>query len=539
MKAAQTHRIVVLSLTLIALALAGLWMSLLRQDTPWYRNTNMNMHVMVDALALNAGVPPKPNPQPAIPLKLMLAANYRVLHAMDVLPVATLDAFARHDDPLRTIPSLIRVGLAQQAFLVLLVILASGGMVYSITRELDAACLTVILLSGSTGLLFHGALMRPELLCAALGTVGALWCTWLATSARGQQGRQLWLFSAGIVIGVAMLESPAGLILLVPCFLLLWCHFNRTGSRPAGDRLDWSCLLPMIAGGAMLWIMHEAGQNHDKLNASTVLFLRIFAVATSLLPLLNFASGRAGRWQTSIRRCSRDIAMISGGILCAVFLLYSVLRWMLSSAGATHYLAGLLNLMVHPADYLTPLGSKDNIISGILKLLRESPILFLGGTALAIIVSYTRAAPRHLRLIVPLLAGTGIFSLYLMSRGYFTDQYSIFAQVPLLISCALGFSAMRRSWSPPDADPGSHWLSAPVLTTAFILGLTVYLKLQPKHNFFQDDASLPINEFTLTFIYDHDAHPDRYVQIMQDHYQSRGDFRKHLMRYIESPPASR
>ena len=136
-----------------ALFLSWVYMALISRTDPWYRNTDMNMHTLVDALALNADVRPNPFAQPAIPLKYLLALDYRVRHELGALPIWNLNRLGRRPDPVQEFPALVHVERFHSRVLIILLIIGAAGLTYNVTRELGAACFTVILLCGCTGLL--------------------------------------------------------------------------------------------------------------------------------------------------------------------------------------------------------------------------------------------------------------------------------------------------------------------------------------------------------------------------------------------------
>ena len=80
-----------------------------------------------------------------------------------------------------------------------------------------------------------------------------------------------------------------------------------------------------------------------------------------------------------------------------------------------------------------------------------------------------------------------------------------------------------------------HWTVPLALAAALIFALTIHARLKPKYFFYHDDLTLPVNDLTLTFLFDHDAHPPAYQQIMHDHYGSREEFAKTLQRYLSDP----
>lgn len=528
----QVHRASVLTLASAAFAIAITCMLLIAQATPWYRNTDMNMHNVVDALALNTDIAPNPFAQPATPLKALLAVNYRVQHALGWLPVANLDQLAATSDPVRALPPLVRAGCTQQTLLVLLTILAGAGLVYSLTREFDAAIMAIILLSGSAGLLFQGLLIRPELLCVALGNIGSLWCANRATRAKDASRRHLWIFAAGLLVGCSTLEKLPGLLFSLPC--LAWCLLHPLKARGDAGRRDWTPILPTVAGIGVLLLLHALMNSPGKLVDDAVNRLRYFAFAGALLPLLRHP-GLTTDWRAVVRGGIRDAAMLGGGILLVLPLTYLLLRATLSPANTLLYLTGVLNFLAAPTPYMAQLAPAENLGAEILRSLQETPLLFAVGLALPVMAVVMRGAPRHLRLMSSLLVGVGIGFVLVLSRRHFSDQYSIFAQVPLLLALPLAFSGLLRPGTGTCASGDRHWLIVPALVAAFVLCLGVYIRLQPKHYYFQDDIRLPVSELTLTFLFDHDAHPARYRQLMQDHYQDRVGFRRHLDHYLEDP----
>src|SRR4051812_48938204 len=99
-----THRQLVAGLAFGALLLAWFYLAAISRQDPWYRNTDMNIHNVADALPLNSGQSPAMVDQPAFPTKFLLALDYRVRHYLGFLPVWNLKKFGDSPDPLREIP---------------------------------------------------------------------------------------------------------------------------------------------------------------------------------------------------------------------------------------------------------------------------------------------------------------------------------------------------------------------------------------------------------------------------------------------------
>ncbi len=529
----------------VVLALASLliaWISLARISgaDPWYRNTDMNIHNMADALALNSGLPPSYVDQPGVPLKNLLALDYRLQHALGLLPIWNLPTFGASADPLREIPPLIHAARIHSRILVMLFILCAALLAYAVTRELDTACLAVVLLCGSSGLLFHGLLTRPELLCVGFGLVLALLCLWRATLARAWPGRHLWVFLAGLLCGAAALEKLPGV-----CYLTLaggWCWLVALGSgktaaesASAGDRASfWGGLLPLAGSVAVLWLLFRLDAYHDDLGRVVLVRLRLAAVLAGVVPLLVIFAVRHHRGSFLIDR-ARELALLGGGALAALPLAFLLLRCVLPEPGALKYVAAILPVLVDPGLYMKViLTAKPDVGHEFLSFLMETPWLFASATLLAVGVGLRRATPPRLRALIAVLLASALGLALVMSRRQFLAQYSIFPQVPLLLVWVLGLSALRIGW-PGISSTAGRWLGLLALAAAFVLVLTAPARTRLKYYNFQDDLALPVRDLTLTFLFDHDAHTEAYRKIMRDHYGDRESFARTLEQYLADP----
>jgi len=136
---------------------------------------------------------------------------------------------------------------------------------------------------------------------------------------------------------------------------------------------------------------------------------------------------------------------------------------------------------------------------------------------------------------VLLLLCQGLGMTALMSQRQFLDQYSIFAQVPLLLAWAFGLASLQDWWR--DRSPASEqrWPVALATAAAFILVLTAPLDLRSKYHGYQNDASLPVSELTLTYLYDHDAHPPAFLAALKSRYPTRAEFAAELNLFLSTP----
>ncbi len=539
--AASGHRLIVISLALCSLILAWVGMTVIGRSDPWYRNLDMNIHNVVDALSINSSVTPNPFAQPAVPLKYLLALDYRVRHELGVLPVWNMKKFGAAADPLLEYSPLVRAGRLQQRILILVFILCAAGLSYTVTREINAACLTVILLCGSSGLLFHGLLLRPELMCVGFGNVLALLCAWRATASVTWGRKQAWLFLAGLFVGLSVLEKLPGVFYLAVCYAWCWLAAviavrEAPATAPEDGRAGyWSGLLPAASGVLVLWLVFQLGANHPALSAVAVQRLRGAALLVAVLPLLGLWRGGHRGARFLLERV-RELGLLGAGALAALPLVYLLFRAVMTEPSASKYFAGVLHFVINPGPEMKLLlSAKPDAAREFLVAFREAPFLFLSAPALALAVLWVRAIPLRLKALLVLLLATALGLTLLMGRRHFFAQYSIFPHVPLLLVWSLGLTALGTWGRRQPGAGGVHWSVPVAFAAAVILALTAYLRLQPKYTFYQDDVSLPVNDLTLTFLFDHDAHPGPYLQTMRDHYGDRQQFTQNLQRYLADP----
>lgn len=533
------HRLVVASLAVISLIFAWFFMAHISRTDPWYRNTDMNMHNLVDALSINSDVRPNPFNQPALPLKYLLALDYRIRHELGELRVWNLKRFGASSDPLRELPQLIRLERVHSRVLVIIFIFAAAGLTYSVTRKIESAYYTVILLCGSSGLLFHGLLIRPELLCVGFGNILALLCTWRAGTVRSWLSNHVWLFLAGLLVGLATLEKLPGIFYLVLCYG--WCWVAAFASASAESRSHqeqppfWGGLLAAAGGTAAFGLLALLSNSHDALGPVVILRLRAAAAVVAVLPLLLLWPVR-NRFVLFLLDRGRELALLGGGLLTALLLSHLLLRGVMSASNAAEFFAGALHFVVNPSPYLKDLlDAKPETGRVFMLFVEQTPLLFVGATAVAIGVGLMRSIPLQLRAFIALLWTGAVGMALVMSKRHHLAQYDIFAQVPLLLVLSLSLSALGTWWLELRQATTSHWAVPVIITASFVLMLTVWFRLQPMYEGYQNDAGLPVNGLTLTFLYDHDAHTTTYLEIMKTHYGDREQFATRLGSYLADP----
>lgn len=536
---ARVHRLITVSLAFASLVIAWFYLAAISRTDPWYRNTDMNAHNMVDALAINSGHSPYRIDQPATLTKFLLALDYRVLHFTGQLPVWNTKKLAGSRDPLPEIRNLVHIGRIHVRVLVILFILGAAGLTWSVTRNLESTCLTVILHCGSAGVLFHGLLIRPELLCIFLGNILALQCTYLATQSRPGFKSHLWLFLAGLLCGLSILEKLPGMGFFAACYAWCWLAAlfaeKRQPESAEPGRLRYG-LLPAAAGAAVLWLLFIVIKLPEVYDPVAVSRLRAAAVFVALLPLLALINVRHRLGLFLLHRCT-ELAILGAGALTALPLCYLLLRTVLPETPASYYLAQNLQLFLNPGPLMKVLlAVKPDIGREFMLFFKDSPLLFIGASVMVLVVGAMRSASRQNKAFIALLAVVAFAITLLMSRRYFTPQYSIFPQVPLLLVLSFSLAAFLGHWRrQPQPAGGRHWAVPLILTAAFALMLAGFFRIQRKYTNYQDDAALPVNHLTLTFLFDHDVHPPAYLKVMKDHYGDREQFAKALQQYLADP----
>ena len=532
-------RLTVVLFATASFVLAAVWLTGISQIDPWYRNTDMNIRNMVDALSLNSDLPPNQHDQPGVPTKFLLALDYRALHFAGQLPVWSMRKFAASPDPLRQIPALIRAERLLSRLTLLAFILAVGRLAYLATRNPPAAGLSIILLCGSPGILFHGMLSRTELLCVFFGNILALLCTLQATGTSRAGKKHLWLFLAGIFGGLSALEKLPGAVYLAMCYGWCWLAATTPTARsgdtePKAEESDgwWWGLLPVAASLFALWMLYILTPVQGKLGVVALVRLRLAATAIGVLPLLSLWP-RSGRlWSFGAER-GREFSVLAAGALAALPLSYLLLRAVLSKPTATTYLATVLNFLINPASDLPRLADNPHVGQVLLQHLLPSAWLLLG-TVLGVLCCWlVRGVPRQRQAFLTVLLAVAFGMLVLLSKRHFTIHYSIFYLAPLLLTLGLSLSTLA-GWL-QDRHPGSvtlRWSPPALAALAFGLVLTAGPRARQYYANYQDDAQMPVSELTLTLIFDHDALTPAYLNTMAERYQDRAHFRAAIDRYL-------
>lgn len=542
---ARSHRLLLLVLASVSIVFAWFWMGALASPSPWYRNANMDAHNVADALALNSGYPLGTVDQPAAPTKFLLALDFRVRNALGLQPVWTLKRFARSADPIHELAELILIGRTHSRVLVVAFILIAAGAVGQFTRRLDAACLAAILLSGSSGLLFQGMLLHPELLSALFGGVLALQAAWLAVAASQPTRRTLWMFVAGVFGGLAVLSKfPSALYLAV---VFLWCALapltSAPEARPAAaipHSRGWLAAICALTALAMLAFLFAVRTQLEAAAPLALVRVRALAAGVALLPLLAFVPTQHRVSRYVVDRFL-DVAILGGGLLAAFLGWFGLLRAVVPVPESASYLAKICQTIFNPEPLLllyTQPGSSHQLSEALRYFLDRPALIVVTGLFVAALIQF-RPAPARWRLLIALLFTQSIGMVLLASKRGFLPQFGLYLEVPLLLSWCVGLTALHDWWCKTQPESEQRWPAALAIVAAFILTLTVPLRLQPKYQSYGSDYGPAPNGMTTTFLYDHDAHPPAYLAAMKARYPNRAAFEAALNRYLNDPASHR
>ena len=505
------------------------------REDPWFRNADMNVHNMVDAICLNSNIPPNIIDQPGVPMKTLLALHYRLQGALGHVRVWNLEQFGASSAPLEEIPPLIRSQRKFSRGIVLVIALLAGLTMWTLTRDANAALFTAVLFSGSSALLFHGLLTRPELLCVGFGSVGALLCTALALRRSSGLGQYLWLLLAGLMVGLAFLSKLPGVVYLGLC--AGWCGIHAvtaSSTDPTESKsVRWGAALPLLAGAGGLFYLKSIQNYQGMMGELAVSRLHVVSILIVCTSVLFAVRGKAGWVRFGLDRL-REGALIGAGFIIALPLTYTFLRLGLSEAVAQDYFSRVGGLLFNPEPMMNAMAVNTDIGGQFQKFITENRRLFTLTVILYLVLLPWPSVPLRRKLQVSLLLAVGFGLTLLMSKRYYLHQYNVFSHGALWMAVALCVQALWQAKASSLAKP----LRVAVVSLLAIAGAvhvaTGPARAQDFYLRYQDDSQ-PDNMFTRIFLFDHDAHPPAYTTIMREHYQTKEGFAAALKAYLETP----
>ena len=524
--ARRATRIALFAGILACLVFAHGVMSDFATELPWHRNLDMNIHNADDAMSLNAGQAPYHVDQPGLPPKFLLSLDHRVRHQLGRLPVWNMDSFSAHPDPIAVIPSLIEAGRSHSRHMVLLVMVLAVAFIYQSTRDLSACLIGAALLAGSEGLLFHGMMTRPELLCMALGGIVALGCVVRATRCAAPPARNLWLMVSGLGLGLSVLSKIPGYA-YAP-LALLWCWFaplwteRRREDRAAGisvaSRVASPIAVTAIAAAAGLTVRFLAGEGQPldpvaKVRLLTGLGVIVLLAWSSLL----FRPGRFGGYA---RGCIHDSVMLGAGAVATIPACTLLARWFMPAAETADYMEHVLQVVFRPDALVNEYAANPDVSGAVFEFLAHDWTHLALALFTTLLVVANRGVPRGAKALVLLLVAAGLGMLLLMSKRYFTLQYPVFVQVPLMIAVAIGVHAFWQSLPEAMRRRERGWVA--VLSAGLLAGLLWGVGERMREdsiNFQPNQNTLPqTHPLALIFLYSHDTHTKAYLQTMKNRY---------------------
>lgn len=529
------HKGDILFLLLALLATLGSARNLaeISEVDPWFHNLDMDMHNMVDALLINSGFSAGTFDQPGVPMKNLLALDYRMTHRFGHLTAWNLGEFDALENPLAAVPRLMSIGRSHSRVLVAAFLLAVGLTIYGLCRSVRAAALGVILMAGSSGLLFQGLLTRPELLCAFFGQILAFFCM-----SRGiQLGRSavagIWFAAAGLCVGFSILDKLPGLIYLVIyggwAALDTMSHSRLAGeaeTQPTGRWPGWltdTFLIVLPSGATYCWtnLLWHGSTGLEAIEVSRLHFVSVTLVAGALLIYLPLPCQWRNGWQTSLRRC----LLLASGAVAALPLSYLFLRITLSERSASNYICYVIHTVIQPSGVISAYAANQHMFAEFGKFIGHD--LWLIGLALlgTILTCVFIPGQRPIKTASAVLLVTAFGMAMLMAKRYFILSYVIFTQVPLLLVITLCVYATMEAidrWITSKFSMAG-WAGAMLVACALIF--TGDLRLKREYSAYQGFSE---TSNQIEFIYRNGTLSGAYRLLMQKHYGNEAGFEKSL-----------
>jgi hypothetical protein len=380
-------------------------------------------------------------------MKSLLAMDYRIRHGLGQLDVWNLGELDAQPNPLTSIPNLISAGREHSRILVSAFIVLVGIVIYVLCRSVKMAALGVIFVAGSSGLMFHGLLVRPELLCTLLGQVLALACIWCGIQAGFRPWGGLWFAAAGLCAGFAILEKLPGLLyLFVYCtWVIVDALVKKTlvdAVGPSRERLPgWQIDLSwiVISVGATVGFILFLGKHSGEIKPFQVTRLLLISGALAggaFLIYLPLFEKLGHGLQASLRRS----LLLGSGAMVSLPLSYLFLRQTMSRIDASNYLALVVRVIISPNDVIKAYASNTSVFSEFIKFISYNPWLLTFAISATILAWIFVKNQYCFKVSCTILLITALGASMMMAKRYWAPQYIIFTQVPTILVIILFFT---------------------------------------------------------------------------------------------------
>lgn len=204
---------------------------------PYWVHADQDLVLAYHGLLFGDGLPQEYFDHPGYGYFLVIDLWYRLLHAVGLLPVATLSALPPGTDVAATQAvwqSLVQAGRALSILLTAGLAVAYTTLLRGLVTDRRVALLAGILLAFGVGLTAQGRQMRTDLLSAGFVVLGLLLVLRAVRPAEGRQcggASLLQLALAGLLVGLAMVTKVQAVFLAMglPVAAILF------GRRPAAE----------------------------------------------------------------------------------------------------------------------------------------------------------------------------------------------------------------------------------------------------------------------------------------------------------------
>jgi len=444
----------------------------------YWRNADMDLVLIYNALALNDGKPQVFFDHPSYLTILSVEFWYRLLHALGLLDAWKLSAIpSAADVPAfdAAMTSAVRAGRLLAFLIAAVCVLIFAGLARAILRDWRVAMFATVAFAFSGGIAVHSRILRTELV-AACPVIFALMIL-IAVGRRASIARPL-AMAAAAGLCVLGLENKVQTILLIGVLPMVILPFGSAASPSVAfwrhPRSAWPAAA--LAGAAAIaatvaaWPLIATGFDRALLDAAHFhpLLLGRFGIYQAALLLLigGCMIAFAGVWRIAAAETLASMSAVIAG--AAIALLALELQYNASNVIAV---ANPLEKMLSFADAATSDVANGSILSAILLLLdgvasvlarysfvlhsSPRPTVFLTwlivpGIGAAWWRGETQAAIQSLLL---LLAAIGIDALG-VRRGL-KSEYFIFTDPLIILSGALLLDCLRdlrfQKWTYPVA----------------------------------------------------------------------------------------